>query len=118
MGGSDGNWDGENAVGAEVGDGDVGSVAQEGGGRGLTISARYSDTVQAEGVWRGGGGLLPLDGAVTLLRSDAVVVPLPSQNLTTSEVIALHSASGASEVLHTVGRSSRVEKNILLNIHT
>ena len=118
MGGSDGNWDGEDAVGAEVGDGDVGGVAQEGGGRGLTIGASHSDTVQAEGVWRGGGGLLPLDGAVSLLSPDAVVVPLPRQNLTTSEVIALHSASGASEVLHTVGRSSRVEKNILLNIHT
>ena len=118
MGGTDGNWDGEDAVGAEVGDGDIGSVAQEGGGRGLTIGASHSDTVQAEGVWRGGGGLLPLDGAVTLLCSDAVVVPLPRQNLTTSEVIALHSASGASEVLHTVGRSSRVEKNILLNLHT
>ena len=110
MGGSNGNWDGEDAVGAEVGDGDVGGVAQEGGGRGLTIGARYSDTVQAEGVWRGGGGLLPLDGAVSLLCSDAVVVPLTCQNLTTSEVVALHSASGASEVLDTVCGSSRVEK--------
>ena len=109
MGGTNGNWDGEDTVGAEVGDGDVGSVAQEGGGRGLTIGARYSDTVQAEGVWRGGGGLLPLDGAVSLLCPDAVVVPLPRQNLATSEVVALHSASGASEVLDTVCGSSRVE---------
>ena len=111
LGRSDGNWDGEDAVGAEVGDGDVGRVAQEGGGRGLPIGARYSDTVQAEGVWRGGGGLLPLDGAVPLLRSDAVVVPLPRQNLTASVVVALHTASGASEVLNTVSGGSK-------NIHS
>ena len=109
MGGSDGNWDGEDAVGAEVGDCDVGGVAQEGGGRGLPIGARYSDAVQAEGVWRGGGGLLPLDGAVSLLSSDAVVVPLPRQNLAASVVVALHTAGHAGEVLDTVCGSSRVD---------
>ena len=115
MGRSDGNWDGEDAVGAQVGDGDVGRVAQEGGGRGLPIGASHSDTVQAEGVWRGGGGLLPLDGAVPLLRSDAVVVPLPRQNLAASVVVALHTAGGASEVLDAVCRSSGVEKDVNLS---
>ena len=110
MGRSNGNWDGEDTVGAEVGDGDVGSVAQEGGGRGLTIGARHSDTVQAEGVWRGGGGLLPLDAAVALLCPDAVGVDLRLQKLASSKVITFDSSRFTSEVLDTVCGSSIIEK--------
>ena len=106
------NWHGNpnNTVRAEVGDGNVGGVAQNCGSRGAnTIGANHADTVQTEGVWRGGGGFLPLDGAVSLLRPDAVVVPLPRQNLAASVVVALHTAGDSSEVLDTVSGSSRVE---------
>ena len=102
MGGTDGNWDGEDAVGAQVGDGDVGRVAQEGGGRGLPIGASHSDTVQAEGVWRGGGGLLPHDTTVSLLSPDAVGVVLSLQKLTVA--VAVDGPRDPSEELSTVCR--------------
>ena len=105
MGGSDGNWDGEDAIGAEVGDGDVGSVAQEGGGRGLPIGASHSDTVQAEGVWRGGGGLLPLNGTVAGLSPDTVGVVQFVEELTIA--VALNIPGHSSEVLSTVCRGPK-----------
>ena len=50
--------------------------------------------------------MFPLDGAVSLLSSDAVGVALTFQKLTSSMVVALDTASGASKVLDTVGGSS------------
>jgi len=102
------NWHGnpDNTVRAEVGDGNVGGVTQNCGSRGPnTIGANHTDTVQTERVWRCCGGFLPLDGTVSLLRSDAVVVPLTRQNLAASVVVALHTAGHAGEVLDTVSGS-------------
>ena len=50
--------------------------------------------------------MFPLNGAVSLLSSDAVGVALTFQKLTSSMVVALDTASSASEILDTVGGSS------------
>jgi len=106
LGSTRGNWDLDNAIRAKVGDGNVGSITQNSRCRWIgTISTNYRNTVQTEWVWRSSGGFLPLDGAVSLLRSDAVVVSVARQNLAASVVVALHTAGHASEVLDTVGGS-------------
>jgi len=106
LGSTRGNWDLDNTIRAKVGDGNVGSITQDSRCRWIgTISTNYRNTVQTEWIWRGGGRFLPLDGAVSLLCSDAVVVPLTRQNLAASVVVALHTAGDAGEVLDTVSGS-------------
>ena len=51
------------------------------------------------------------DGSIYSTSPDAVVVALARQNLTASVVVALHTASGASEVLNTISGGSK-------NIHS
>ena len=47
------------------------------------------------------------DGSIYSTSPDAVIVALPRQNLTASVVVALHTASGASEVLNTISGGSK-----------
>ena len=51
------------------------------------------------------------DGSFYSTSPDAVIVALARQNLTASVVVALHTASGASEVLNTISGGSK-------NIHS
>ena len=51
------------------------------------------------------------DGPIYSTSPDAVIVALARQNLTASVVVALHTASGASEVLNTISGGSK-------NIHS
>ena len=72
------------AVLAHVGDIDEG--ADSGGVTpiGLSVRPHHPDT---EGVRGGGGGHLPLDGAVALLCPDAVLIGLRQQHLAASKVV-------------------------------
>ena len=65
----------------------------------VNVGPDHPDT---KGVRGGGGGHLPLDGAVALLSPDAVVVILGLKELTPSKVVTLDRPRLASEVLHTV----------------
>ena len=88
-----GSWLGDadveflDAVLAHVGDvhegADCGGVAAVR----LDVGAHHAHT---EGVRRGGGGHLPLDGAHPQLSPDAVDIILRKQNLASSEVVALY----------------------------
>ena len=66
------------------------------------VSLRLKLDTDLEGVRGGGGGLLPLDGAVALLRPDAVVVDLGLEHLTPGEVVTLDRSGLASEPLDAV----------------
>ena len=108
LGSTRGNRDLDNAIRAKVGDGNVGSITQNSRCRWIgTISTNYSDTVQTEWIWRCCGWFLPLDGTISLLSSDAVVVPLTRQKLGSGIIVTLHTARNASEVLDTVSWSSK-----------
>ena len=99
------NWVGNllDAIGTQVGDEDEGPGSRGVTTIGLDLSCgRGPDT---EGVRGGGGGLLPLDGAVALLCPDAVGVDLRLQKLTASKVVTFDRSSFSSEILDTVCRS-------------
>ena len=97
IGGTDRNGKLLNSILAQVGDED--EAVQRVAAIRLNLSDGGPNT---EGVWGGGGGLLPLDGAVALLSPDAVVVILGLKELTPSKVVALDRPGLASEVLDTV----------------
>ena len=84
------------------------------------VSQRLELDTDLEWVRGGGGGLLPLDGAVALLRPDAVVVDLGLEHLTPGEVVTLDSACLACEPLDTVGGGSgkHVEQKTILDTLT
>ena len=71
----------------EVGDHDESPIGSGVTPIGLNLGGGISPN--GEGVRRGGGGLLPLDGAVTLLCPDAVVVDLGLEELAPSKVVTL-----------------------------
>ena len=86
------NWVGNllDAIGTQVGDENEGPGSRGVTTIGLDLSCgRGPDT---EGVRGGGGGLLPLDGAVALLCPDAVVVDLRLEKLAPGKVVALDRA--------------------------
>ena len=97
IGGTDRNGKLLNSILAQVGDED--EARQSIAAIGLNSSEGGPNT---EGVGGGGGGLLPLDGAVALLCPDAVVVNLGLEELAPSKVVALDRPGLASEVLDTV----------------
>ena len=100
IGGTDRNGKLLNSVLAQVGDEDeaIQSVA--------AIRLNRSDGgSNTEGVGGGGGGLLPLDGAVALLSPDAVLIGLGQQHLAASKVVTFDISCLAGKVLDTVCRS-------------
>ena len=86
------NWVGNllDTIGTQVGDEDEGPSSRGVTSIGLDLSCGRSP--DAEGVRRGGGGLLPLDGAVALLCPDAVVVDLRLEKLAPGKVVTLDRA--------------------------
>ena len=76
--------------------------ASSGGVTAIGLNLSGGTGPHSEGVRGGGGGLLPLDGAVALLCPDAVVVNLGLEELAPSKVVALDRPRLASEVLDTV----------------
>ena len=86
---------------AHVGDVDEGAYCRGVAAIRINVGPNHPNT---EGVRGGGGGLLPLDGAVALLCPDAVVVNLGLEELAPSKVVALDRPGLASEVLDTVSR--------------
>ena len=75
------------AIRTQVRDEDEGTSSTGITAIGLNLSCGTG--AHSEGVRRGGGGLLPLDGAVTLLCPDAVVVDLGLEELAPSKVVTL-----------------------------
>ena len=69
-------------------------------------SSRRRNT-KLKGIWRCGGGFLPLYCTISSLSSDAVGVSQGLYQLTSSKVITLHTACFTSKVLNTVKRSPR-----------
>ena len=55
-----------------------------------------------EGVRGGGGGLLPLNSAVTLLCPHTAVVDLSLEKLAALKVVGLDTSRGSREILNTV----------------
>ena len=100
------NWirDLLDAIGTQVGDEDEGTSSSGVTSIGLNLSCGTGP--DTEGVRGGGGGLLPLDGAVALLCPDAVVVVLGLEQLGASKVVTLDSTCCASEPLDTVSGGS------------
>ena len=88
-------------VHAQVGDGHKAGGAECGGG-GSSSCCRGGGAKDPEGVWRGGGGLLPHDTTVSLLSPDAVCVVLSLQKLTVA--VAVDGPRDPSEELSTVCR--------------
>ena len=78
---------GRNAVHAEVWDGHKSRGTESGGGSSGSGSSGCCSQ-DSEGVWGGGGGLLPLDGAVSLLSPDTVGVVLGGEELAVA--VAVH----------------------------
>ncbi len=81
------NWVGDllDAIGTQVGDENEGPSSSGVTTVGLDLSGGGGP--DSEGVRGGGGGLLPLDGAVALLCPDAVVVNLSLEHLTALMVV-------------------------------
>ena len=88
------------AIRTQVRDEDEGTSSTGITAIGLNLSCGTG--AHSEGVRRGGGGLLPLNGAVASLCPDAVGVNLRLQKLTSSKVVTLDSSRLSSEILDTV----------------
>ncbi len=96
------NWVGDllDAIGTQVGDEDEGTSSSGVTAVGLDLSGGGGPN--SEGVRGGGGGLLPLDGAVALLCPDAVGVDLRLQELASTKIVTFDRSSFSSEILDTV----------------
>jgi len=95
-----GHWELLDAILTEVGDHDESPIGSGVTPIGLDLGGGISP--DGEGVRRCGGGLLPLDSAVTLLCPHTVVVDLSLEKLTALKVVGLDTSSGSREILNTV----------------
>ena len=93
------NGESPDAVLAHVGDVDEGPDSGGVTTIRVNVGPNHPDT---EGVRGGGGGHLPLDGAVALLSPDAVLIGLGQQHLAASKVVTFDISCLASKVLDTV----------------
>ena len=82
------NWIGDllDAIGTQVRNEDEG--ASSGGVTAIGLNLSGGTGPHSEGVRGGGGGHLPLDGAVALLSPDAVLIGLGQQHLAASKIVA------------------------------
>ena len=101
------HWELLGAVLTEVGDHDEGPISSGVTAIGLDLSGGIDP--DGEGVRRGCGGLLPLNGAVARLCPDAVGVNLRLQKLASSKVVTLDSSRFSSEILDTVSWGSKLD---------
>ena len=100
------HWELLGAVLTEVGDHDEGPISSGVTAIGLDLSGGIDP--DGEGVRRGCGGLLPLNGTVALLCPHTVVVDLSLKKLAALKVVGLDTSSGSREILNTVCRSPRI----------
>ena len=99
------NWIGDllDTIGTQVRNED--ESASSGGVTAIGLNLSGGTGPNTEGVRGGGGGNLPLDCAVALLSSDAVLIGLGQQHLAASKVVTFDISCLAGKVLDTVCRS-------------
>ena len=93
--------DGGQAVGVVDGPGDVDVAGHAGPECALSLAGTAS-MQQAEAVWRGAGGGIPLNAAISSLLTDTGLIILRGQKLTRAKPITLDKALNSSESLDTV----------------
>ena len=97
--------DGGQAVGVVDGPGDVDVAGHAGPECALSLAGTAS-MQQAEAVWRGAGGGIPLYAAISSLLTDTGLVILRGQELTRAESVTRHHALDTGEPLDTVMRGA------------
>ena len=107
--------DGVEAVGVGDGPGYV-DVAGHAGPDGALSEPHSSAVNEAETVWRGAGGGIPLYPAVTRLLADTDLVILRVEELTRAEPVTLDRALHTGVPLHTVMRGAATGKFLFRGI--
>ena len=100
IGGTDRNGELLNTILTHVWNKDEGTSSGSITAIGLNLSCRTG--THSKGVRRGCGWLLPLDGAIASLCSDAVCINLRLQKLTTPKIVTFDCSSFSSEILYAV----------------